>query len=55
MMHKPLVSVIIPVYRVEQYLHRCVDSVLVQTLTDIEITYPMSGADGKSLVAQFDC
>ena len=31
------VSVIIPVYKVEQYLGACLDSVLVQTLTDIEV------------------
>jgi len=37
MMNNPLVSVIIPVYRVEQYLHRCVDSVLAQTLKEIEV------------------
>lgn len=33
----PLVSVIVPVYRVEGYLRRCVDSILGQTLTDIEL------------------
>lgn len=33
----PLVSVIIPVYKVEKELRRCLDSVLSQTLTDIEI------------------
>ncbi len=33
----PLVSVIIPVYKVENYLKRCVDSVLAQTYENIEI------------------
>ena len=33
----PLVSVIIPVYNVEKYLNQCLDSVIAQTLTDIEI------------------
>jgi len=34
---KELISVIIPVYRVEAYLNRCVDSVLAQTYTNMEI------------------
>lgn len=34
---EPLVSVIIPVYNVEKYLHRCVDSVSLQTYTNLEI------------------
>lgn len=33
----PLISVIIPIYKVEQYLKRCVDSVLNQTYTKLEI------------------
>ena len=31
------VSVVIPVYNVEEYLCRCVDSVLAQNLSDLEI------------------
>lgn len=33
----PQISVIVPVYKVEQYLNRCVDSILNQTYTDLEI------------------
>lgn len=33
----PKVSVIIPVYNAEQYLEECLDSVLYQTFTDMEI------------------
>lgn len=33
----PVISVIIPVYNVEKYLRKCVDSVLGQTFKDIEI------------------
>ncbi|MEI6578764.1 MAG: glycosyltransferase family 2 protein [Eubacteriales bacterium] len=36
-MDNPTVSVIIPIYNVEPYLRRCVDSVLVQTLSELEI------------------
>lgn len=31
------ISVIVPVYKVEPYLRRCVDSILAQTFTDIEV------------------
>ena len=31
------ISVIIPVYNVEKYIHKCVDSVIGQTMQDIEI------------------
>ena len=33
----PLVSVIVPVYKVEQYVKLCVDSILAQTFQDFEI------------------
>jgi glycosyltransferase involved in cell wall biosynthesis len=33
----PKISVIVPVYKVEQYLHRCVDSILSQSFTDFEL------------------
>ncbi len=33
----PLISVIVPVYKVEEYLNRCVDSILAQTFTDFEL------------------
>ena len=33
----PKISVIIPVYNVEKYLRECLDSVINQTLADIEI------------------
>ena len=33
----PIVSIIVPVYKVEKYIHRCVESLVNQTLRDIEI------------------
>lgn len=34
---KPKVSIVVPIYNVEKYLHECVDSILRQTLKDIEV------------------
>lgn len=36
-MSTPLISVIIPVYNVEKYLRRCLDSVIAQTYQKLEI------------------
>ena len=36
-METPLISIIVPVYKVEPYLHKCVDSILSQTYTHLEI------------------
>lgn len=33
----PTISVIVPVYNVEKYIHRCVDSILSQTFQDFEL------------------
>ena len=45
----PKVSVIIPVYNVEDYLRQCLDSVINQTLKDIEIICVDDGSTDKSL------
>ena len=34
---RPAISVIVPVYNVELYLHECIDSILSQTFTDFEL------------------
>lgn len=43
----PLISVIVPVYKVEQYLHRCVDSILAQTYTNLEIILVDDGSPDR--------
>lgn len=32
-----MISIIVPVYKVENYLHRCIDSILSQSFTDFEL------------------
>lgn len=36
-MRKPLVSVVVPIYNVEKFIHQAIDSILRQTLQDIEV------------------
>lgn len=45
----PKVSVIVPVYNVEQYLNKSLDSLVNQTLDDIEIILVNDGSTDKSL------
>ena len=45
----PKVSVIIPVYNTEKYLRQCLDSVVNQTLKDIEIICVNDGSTDNSL------
>lgn len=48
MNNSPLLSVIIPVYNVEQYLSKCVDSILSQTFTDFELILVNDGSTDNS-------
>lgn len=47
-MEHPKISVIVPVYNAENYLHRCVDSILAQTFTDFEVLLINDGSTDKS-------
>ena len=47
-MENPLISIIIPVYRAENYLQQCVDSVREQTYTNLEIILVDDGSPDKS-------
>ncbi len=48
MMHSPLVSVIVPVYKAEKYIHRCLDSLLLQTFHNYEILLVDDGSPDRS-------
>lgn len=44
----PKISVIVPVYKVEKYLCKCIDSILAQTFTDFELLLIDDGSPDKS-------
>lgn len=44
----PLISVIVPVYNVEKYIHKCVDSILNQTYRKLEIILVDDGTPDDS-------
>ena len=44
----PKISVIVPVYNAEKYLHRCIDSILSQTFTDFELLLINDGSKDSS-------
>ena len=44
----PIISVIVPVYNAEKYLHRCIDSILMQTFADFELLLINDGSTDLS-------
>lgn len=48
MKYTPKISIIVPVYKAEGYLNRCVDSLLSQTFTDFEVLLIDDGSPDKS-------
>ena len=44
----PKISIIVPVYKAENYIHRCIKSLLSQTFTDFEILLINDGSPDKS-------
>ena len=45
---RPMVSIIVPIYNAEQYLRRCVDSILNQEYTDFEVFLVNDGSTDSS-------
>ena len=52
-MDMPRVSVIIPIYNVEPYLRECLDSVVNQSMTDLEILCVFkNSSDASEMILQ---
>lgn len=43
----PKISIIVPVYKVEAYIHHCINSILTQTFTDFEVILINDGSPDK--------
>lgn len=43
-----MISIIVPVFKAEQYLHRCIESILNQTLSDFELILVNDGSPDNS-------
>lgn len=48
MIKSPLISIIVPVYNSEEHLHKCINSILNQTLTDFELLLINDGSKDRS-------
>ena len=42
------ISVIVPIYKAENYLHKCIDSILAQTFQDFQLILVDDGSPDKS-------
>ena len=47
-MIQPLISVIVPCYNVEEYLPKCIESILNQTYRNLEILLVDDGSPDKN-------
>ena len=47
-MNKPKISVVVPVYNAERFLHKCVDSILSQSFSDLELILVDDGSPDNS-------
>ena len=48
-MKEPLISIIVPIYRVEEYLDKCLSSIINQTYKNLEIILVNDGSDDNSI------
>lgn len=43
----PMLSIVVPIYKVEKYLNKCIDSILCQTFTDFELILVDDGSPDR--------
>jgi glycosyltransferase involved in cell wall biosynthesis len=54
MIKEPIISIIVPVYKCERYLPKCLDSILSQSFTDFELILVNDGSpDGSGKICDF--
>ena len=44
---KPIISIVVPIYKVEQYLDKCIKSIINQTYKEIEIILVDDGSPDR--------
>lgn len=49
MKRKPLISIVVPIYNVEEYIHECIESLLAQTYTNLDIILVNDGTPDGSM------
>ena len=47
-MGKCRISIVVPVYNTEQFLERCIDSILIQDFSDYEVVIVDDGSTDRS-------
>ena len=53
MVKKSLISIVVPIYNAEQYLQQCIDSLLIQSIDNIEIVLINDGSsDNSSMICK---
>ena len=47
---KPEISIIVPIYNVEKYLSKCIDSILNQSFTNFELILVNDGSNDSGII-----